>query len=525
MWLTDWLRRALESAPGTVRRAGQRPGARRPRCRRPRWQRHSPATAFRRMEFLEERTPLAVSVADFTVIESVGTATAMISLSEARAADASVTLSTAFDSATPGSDYVETSQTIVIPAGETSAAVDISIVGDEVAEPREQFFLVLSSSSGVVIDDPQAIVTILDDDGSIGGVKWEDVDGDGAFDAGEPLLEGVTIFIDLDRNGQLDISEPTVITDASGSYEFPGLPPGSYVVGEVVPSGFEQTFPRPTSPPLPDILSDLDASFAEVNALIPNRYDFSEGVTGDRIFDGGNDMFDSGNFLNTNLANGIDYTAGVVTSGDSSFGPGSSYFTQKHPGLFVMSAQDIDITQFEITGGNGVDNSSGVVNGAVLDIANGYTAFVKRVFSTSQPSVNHIILVPGDGDGQSHVFSFDSNDDQHQVIGLDGVNEIHYLLVASTTGGFINDAAIRAIAEEFVQAAGLGTARTSCVWNLVRGPAASTSATARSCRVRSTAPSGVIWTRTVCETLANPVWQIGRSSWTRMGTVPSMPTN
>ncbi|MFO1528159.1 MAG: SdrD B-like domain-containing protein [Kiritimatiellia bacterium] len=53
----------------------------------------------------------------------------------------------------------------------------------------------------------------------IDGVVWADEDGDGARDAGEPLLQGVLVRL-LDEDGFL---VATNTTDAAGAYSFPGL--------------------------------------------------------------------------------------------------------------------------------------------------------------------------------------------------------------------------------------------------------------------------------------------------------------
>jgi uncharacterized surface anchored protein len=72
----------------------------------------------------------------------------------------------------------------------------------------------------------------------VSGVKFNDVNGNGVRDTDEPGLAGVTI--------QLTDAASTVrttTTDASGAFSFTGLAAGSYVVSEVVPTGFRQTAP------------------------------------------------------------------------------------------------------------------------------------------------------------------------------------------------------------------------------------------------------------------------------------------
>ena len=103
-----------------------------------------------------------------------------------------------------------------------------------------------------------------------------------------------------------------------------------------------------------------------------------------------------GNQLNTNLATLIPYTNGVVAASDLEFGAGSSYFTAKYTGLFVLAVSDMDIATFEITGNTGADGG-GSADGAILTTtaaSGSFTIFVKRVFSAFDPSINHIVIVP-----------------------------------------------------------------------------------------------------------------------------------
>ncbi|MGK7904275.1 MAG: Ig-like domain-containing protein, partial [Hormoscilla sp.] len=79
--------------------------------------------------------------------------------------------------------------------------------------------------------------------GSISGVKFEDANGNGLLEPGEDGQANVTIYLDGDNDGQLDSDETSVVTDANGNYSFSELEPGTYVVRELLPQGFTQTFP------------------------------------------------------------------------------------------------------------------------------------------------------------------------------------------------------------------------------------------------------------------------------------------
>lgn len=80
-------------------------------------------------------------------------------------------------------------------------------------------------------------------EGSISGHKWEDLDGDGYWDGGEPTLDGWTIFLDENGNETLDPGEVSTITSGGGVYSFSNLVPGDYDVCEVLQPGWTRTLP------------------------------------------------------------------------------------------------------------------------------------------------------------------------------------------------------------------------------------------------------------------------------------------
>ncbi len=90
----------------------------------------------------------------------------------------------------------------------------------------------------------------IHDPGSIGDFLWEDLNGDGAQDAGEPGLAGITVFIDANKNGTLDGGETSTTTDGAGAYDLTGLiSAGTYRIAvdpTTVPDGYVLTTPEPT---------------------------------------------------------------------------------------------------------------------------------------------------------------------------------------------------------------------------------------------------------------------------------------
>ncbi len=74
--------------------------------------------------------------------------------------------------------------------------------------------------------------------GKISGMKFNDLNGNGIKEAGEPALSGWTINL---TNPDGTVSTNT--TAADGTYSFTGLTAGTYTVGEVLQTGWVQTFP------------------------------------------------------------------------------------------------------------------------------------------------------------------------------------------------------------------------------------------------------------------------------------------
>ncbi|MGH7340219.1 MAG: LamG-like jellyroll fold domain-containing protein, partial [Candidatus Rokuibacteriota bacterium] len=107
---------------------------------------------------------------------------------------------------------------------------------------------------------------------AIYGSKWNDLDFDGVRDPGEPVVEGVQLFVDFDNDGTLDAGEPITYTDANGDYAFRDLPfiaatpliAPVLVANEAVPAngGAVQTVESAVA--ILDVVDRADAEFALV---------------------------------------------------------------------------------------------------------------------------------------------------------------------------------------------------------------------------------------------------------------------
>jgi hypothetical protein len=77
------------------------------------------------------------------------------------------------------------------------------------------------------------------------------------------------------------------------------------------------------------------------------------------ISDGGQDQYDTGNRITTNLFEGIDYNDGaIVANGVAAFGAGSSYSFVYQPGIFGLLVTGNSATYISTEGGSGADGES-----------------------------------------------------------------------------------------------------------------------------------------------------------------------
>lgn len=227
---------------------------------------------------------------------------------------------------------------------------------------------------------------------------------------------------------------------------------------------------------MPQVLENLSNNFQFITNLIPNSIRFyddtddSSPVNTNQIGDGFSDMYDGANYFNTNRTQSwsdiitddanynlnIPYTHtqhyadvhnvtvqynyptidGVIADGENYFGPGSKYFTNMYPGLFLLVADAISIEEFTIGGNIGSDGNG--IDVGIVDPVTGYewTMFFKSNLDATDedPSINHIILVPGTTEGKNQLIDTSGRYDDHGVFGLAGTNAVIAAVVATAPG-------------------------------------------------------------------------------------------
>ena len=120
-----------------------------------------------------------------------------------------------------------------VAPGMYTVVVDTATVpGGYNASTPESFPITVTSGNDIVNVDVGYATT-----GSIGDLVWDDLDGDGVFDVGEPGLDGLTVTL---TGGDL-VGPLTTITAGGGAYSFAGLNPGTYTATVAPPASGTST--------------------------------------------------------------------------------------------------------------------------------------------------------------------------------------------------------------------------------------------------------------------------------------------
>lgn len=112
----------------------------------------------------------AISIADAVTLEgNSGTKTLnfTVTLSAPSTQPVTVVASTSNGTATAGSDYTASTQTVTFSPGQTSRSVSFVLVGDAILEPTESFVVTLSNPTNAILGDMEAIGSIQNDDSSL----------------------------------------------------------------------------------------------------------------------------------------------------------------------------------------------------------------------------------------------------------------------------------------------------------------------------------------------------------------------
>ena len=175
---------------------------------------------------------------------------------------------------------------------------------------------------------------------SVGDFVWVDGDGDGIQDVGEVGLVNVTVNLYNETGVVVD----TMVTNASGYYEFTGLVPGNYSVGFVLPGGY--VFSPQDQGSNDSVDSDADTTTGQTTSITlvsgENNLSWDAGMyklnfSGIKFFDENkNGVYDNGDYplegWNITLYNESD----VLIAWNITNSTGHYFFDNLTPGLYVI---------------------------------------------------------------------------------------------------------------------------------------------------------------------------------------------
>ncbi|MEL7059148.1 MAG: Calx-beta domain-containing protein [Acidobacteriota bacterium] len=122
---------------------------------------------------------IEASINDTSVVEGTGDdveAVFTVTLSEAPQTDVTLSYRTIPGSALEGEDFREAQGTVTIPAGQRQATISVAVIGDDLEEDEETFFVDLTNPDGVVLRDRRGEATIVDDDGGLAQLVVSDAE-------------------------------------------------------------------------------------------------------------------------------------------------------------------------------------------------------------------------------------------------------------------------------------------------------------------------------------------------------------
>lgn len=198
---------------------------------------------------------------------------------------------------------------------------------------------------------------------------------------------------------------------------------------------------------LTDAQNLLNDRYSEVNSLIPNRFNFTHGISGYYISDGGSDMYDGGNYIYLNDSYNYIYYSDNQISYLSNYG---RYFTKKVDGLFVFVGELENTTSFHVRG----DLGSYPGSSDYTEIERGfgqksYKGYVARMYDYYNPSVNHLIIVE-DQENSYQSFTLSGDDYYHNIYNLDSNAIVHHLLFANENGYYTSNDEMESIMDAYL---------------------------------------------------------------------------
>ena len=251
--------------------------------------------------------------------------------------------------------------------------------------------------SGIVISGSTAATGYLfaDVPGSLAGVVFDDTNGNGVKDGGEPGISGVTVAL-----GGTETASTT--TAGNGSYSFPNLSAGTYAVTETQPGGYADGIDTAGGAGGSTAVNDVVSAVALGAGVNTTGYLFAEYTAGsiagtvyeDRnangVKDGGEPAIAGVTITRSGTSSGSTVTASDGTWSFGGLAPGTYAVTETQPTGYADLAAHVGSG----SGSAGTNTITGVT------VASG-AALTAYDFTEDAGSIAGTVFADGNGNGAS----------------------------------------------------------------------------------------------------------------------------
>jgi uncharacterized repeat protein (TIGR01451 family) len=206
--------------------------------------------------------------------------------------------------------------------------------------------------------------------GSIGDLVWNDQNGDGLYQVGEPVLGNIKVtLVGAGKDGVLGTSDDTTqttTTDSNGNYLFSNLPAGSYQVQVNTPAGMNTLTTPNSAKPIQlnanENRSDLDFGFKGQGTASLGDYVWLD-ANQDGLQDANETPLSGVKVTLTGVGNdGVFGTADDVILSTTTDSNGHYQFTQLAASTYRVEVSNLPAGLAPTLGAQSVGNNSTVVN-------------------------------------------------------------------------------------------------------------------------------------------------------------------
>jgi uncharacterized repeat protein (TIGR01451 family) len=293
------------------------------------------------------------------------------------------------------------------PAGYISTGAEPGTVGSTVVDDDTIAVTVLSNQNSLENDFLDALPA------TIAGAVYDDLNGDGAFDAGGTGIPGVLVTL---SNGM------TTTTDATGAYTFT-VNPGSYSILETDPAGYISTGDVDgandntigVTLTSGQTVTDRDFFDTQFQGIVGGVY---EDLDGDGVQDPGEPGIPG---VLITLSNGMTTTTDATGAYTFTVTPGVYTITESTPAGYYSTADtdgaNDDTIVVTVTSGSGstgnnfLDAQPGIVEGVVYEDSNG-----NGTQDAGEPGIPGVAVLVTDSAGVTYTLTTDANGQYSQTV-------------------------------------------------------------------------------------------------------------